>query len=703
VKKRLNYIALFVLILIGNISAFSQSNPKIDSIISSYIGELTITWNKYNAITFSDLLSDHEKKSTNLSSKTDASVANTRLNLLLKRNALQQAILKKDKGFSLNAAYQYNFSTSFIDAEDVVVFRQRATFGAEWDILKAGFYDNRSKIKTLKNESIFMKSNTVAAKNNRSYLISGEQVVMNFNQKKISILEKRKELNKKQMDLVEKLWSYKHITKDDYLKCIQNKTDINGQFELYNSFSDKAKQLTLAVDNDLQTPLLDIDFEKLYAKVVMNTTTSDSFALSNELIQNAKNESKYIREVGLKAYTRYNYYDVYTPNVANRSFVSVGLNLSMPLTFSSKEKRELYLVNKQLEFQQGQQQVEPGIEFLLLNYYYEYRYKLKKYFNLIEKRNVYAELLRSEKVKNQFADLEFNPNTALFILDDYWSNAVELLDLHQDMYKLLLNIKEKIPNSEISDYTFPVTIKDDEKDSTFAPPSVKAIYIWSKSLNADNGDLIADYCELNDFNTILFSYKADKMYLKNLSNFINKNYTQKIGIMIGSNKLINGGFQEYLDSIPNQIPFNYVRELHLDIEPHTFDDFKENKDAYFKKYTTLIETAAIFAKRKNIKLSVSIPLNYPDSVLSVIFNKCDNVYLMAYENIEPDFIAKKTMEEIKLNKNKIVLALRAKDFADRQQMNAHYKKLGFENVAYHDLETLLELDKKDIQVKDTGK
>ncbi len=142
--KRLNYIALFVLILIGNVSSFSQSNPKIDSIISSYIVELTSTWNNYNAITFSDLLSDNEKKNTNLSSKTDASVTNTRLNLLLKRNALQQAILKKDKGFSLNAAYQYNFSPSFIDAEDVVVFRQRATFGAEWDILKAGFYESYS-------------------------------------------------------------------------------------------------------------------------------------------------------------------------------------------------------------------------------------------------------------------------------------------------------------------------------------------------------------------------------------------------------------------------------------------------------------------------------------------------------------------------------------------------------------------------------
>jgi len=127
-----------------------------------------------------------------------------------------------------------------------------------------------------------MKSATVAAKSNRSFLISGEQVVMNFNQKKISILEKRKELNKKQLDLVEKLWSHKQITKDDYLKCIQNKTDINGQFELYNSFSDKAKQLTLAVDNDLQTPLLDIDFEKL-TEIVLGAKRNNNFELRSPL------------------------------------------------------------------------------------------------------------------------------------------------------------------------------------------------------------------------------------------------------------------------------------------------------------------------------------------------------------------------------------------------------------------------------------
>jgi len=151
VKKRLYHIAFFVLILFGLNTSVAQSNPKTDSIISAYINDLVVTWDKYNSISFNELLNDNKKTSTNLSSKSDASTLNNRLNLLLKRNALQQAIARKDKGFNLNAGYQYNFSAAFVDAEDVVVFRQRATFGFDWDILRGGFFDNRSKVKTLKN------------------------------------------------------------------------------------------------------------------------------------------------------------------------------------------------------------------------------------------------------------------------------------------------------------------------------------------------------------------------------------------------------------------------------------------------------------------------------------------------------------------------------------------------------------------------
>ncbi len=680
----------------------AQSDAAKDEAVSKLIRDLSALWDANKEETFNSLLDNKSKKPTNLKTVFPTIIKNERVNLLVKRNLIQRKLYKKDVGLNFTASYQRNTSTPFLDPEDVVIFKQKAQAGFDWDILRGGFFDNRLKAKTISKELDWIKNSNYAQKSTRPFLISSQQVVTNFNKRKLTILQKRLDLNAKQMELIERLWALKHISKDNYLKAIQNKTDINGQFELYKSFSDKAEQLKLNAKDTIELPLLDLDFDKLISKVNYSVTVGDS-SLPAYLIENARRESNFIREIGLKAYARYSYYDVYSQNIPNRSFMSYGINLSVPLVFNQKEKRELYLINKQIDNIQ-QPQVEPGVEYLLLNYYYDYRYKLKKYYNLIEKRNVFAELIRTESVKQEFYDLEFNPNTALLILDDYWSNAIELLDLHQDMYKTLLSIKEKVPGSEIPDFTFPVTIKENIKDSTFIPPPTKAIYIWSKSLtSAPTFSVITDYIALNDFNQIVVSYKYDKAYLQILRAFIDKNYTSKISLMIGNNKLINGGMPVYLDSLAKAVPLTFVKSLHLDIEPHTLDDFKSNQAAYFAKYVQLLSDADAFCKKQGLQLEVSIPLSYPDDVLDKIFSVCNKVYLMAYENVDVDFIARKCEEEMKRGKSKIVLALRSKDFETRAQMEDHFKKIGVKNTAYHDYESLLDLDKKAVNVNEPQK
>ena len=95
------------------------------------------------------------------------------------------------------------------------------------------------------------------------------------------------------MELIEKLWALKHISKDVYLKAIQNKADINGQFELYKSFSDKAEQLKLSTKDTIELPLLDLDFDKLISKIIYTQTTGDS-TLPAYLIENARRESGFL-------------------------------------------------------------------------------------------------------------------------------------------------------------------------------------------------------------------------------------------------------------------------------------------------------------------------------------------------------------------------------------------------------------------------
>jgi hypothetical protein len=170
--------------------------------------------------------------------------------------------------------------------------------------------------------------------------------------------------------------------------------------------------------------------------------------------------------------------------------------------------------------------------------------------------------------------------------------------------------------------------------------------------------------------------------------------------MLGSNKLLNTGLVGYLDSLKSNIKLSFIKGIHLDLEPHTLNGFKENKVAFFENYVTIIKQAKKFTEDKKLELSVSIPLSYPENVLEELDKLCNNVYLMAYENVSADFIIKKSAEEKAILKSKCVLALRTKDFENRMEMDQLFKKLGFEKTAYHDLDDLIKFDNTSINVKE---
>ncbi len=661
-----------------------------DELVSSYIKNLTDTWDELNTKTFSSFIVD-----STLSLKLEPfkieqkTVVNNKNQLQLRLNQLQQKINKKDVGLHATVSYQENLNSPIVDPEEIVVFKRRAIAGLDWDLLNNGLYENRLKNKILKLNYAALEKKQLTDNLNAFQNKQTTQIISYFNTKKIEILNARKYLNNKQSPIIEKLWGIKHITKDNYLKLIQNTTDINAQYNLYQNYN----QVNIEKGNfAFELPILDLNIQQLMQKI--NNAPIDSIVLDgNEM---AKYQASYLKDVSLKAYTRYNYYDVYNAAQPNRSFISVGMNLSLPLAFNQKEKKEYYLTQYALA-NTKESTDSLDIQFIVLNKYYEYQYKLKQFKNLYHKRLVFEELLRTERVKAQLSDFEFNPNTALFILDDYWSNAIELIDLKQDLYKILLDIKIKVPGANIADYTSPLNLSN--LNIASSNPPFKAVYIWSDAFKNHSQTVINEYCRVNEFGPLLISYNSTKIYIQQISEFISKNYTTPIHIMIGSNKLLNTGIAGFLDTLKININLSQVKGIHLDIEPHTFADFKDNKEQYFKKYVAVLKQAKQFADNNKLELSVSIPLNYPDEVLNEINTTCNYAYLMAYENVDIDFILRKTAEEKAILKNKCVLALRTKDFENRTSMDEAFKKIGFEKGAYHDLDDLIKFDNTSINVK----
>ena len=201
--------------------------------------------------------------------------------------------------------------------------------------------------------------------------------------------------------------------------------------------------------------------------------------------------------------------------------------------------------------------------------------------NLLQKRASFYELVRIERVKHEFDDLEFNPSTALLMLDDIYKIDLELIDLKQDMYRDLLDISDKLPDLDILKAIKPVELVDKIQP-------IKAVYVWSSALDTLGAEFVNEYCQLNGFNRVIISAKPEADYMKKLNDFISKTGAD-VELLIGRNKLLlEGSIVSYLDSIRKQCDFGKVKAIHLDIEPHAMDEYKTNKEMILGRYKSLM-------------------------------------------------------------------------------------------------------------------
>ena len=133
--------------------------------------------------------------------------------------------------------------------------------------------------------------------------------------------------------------------------------------------------------------------------------------------------------------------------------------------------------------------------------------------------------------------------------------------------------------------------------------------------------------------------------------------------------------------------------LHLDVEPHTFDDFDQRKEKLLGRYLKVLRaTRSIIGDRK---LMVSVPLFWPDHVYQEIAKIVDRVYLMAYGEKETRQRASQTLEAARFfSPDQRVVALRPEDFADPWALDRAISTLQevveADRFALHDLESFLQ-------------
>lgn len=676
--KRISCILLSFLV---SLTAFSQS----DSLFNLKIQDLQALFASanYTPIEFSD---------TNLFVLRSVATSQNNSANIYKSNYLEKKkeLMEKDLGLQLTGSYVENFNPDIADLNDNLVYSRKFQTGVNWQILKNGYLDNKIDIKLL--EDRIERDKLKIETNNQSayYLARFDKTIFIFNKLKIELLNQREESLLKQYSLIKELVLLKKLPKEDLIKIETRLAEVKSLKNVYASYNNYLNYADDSLDLDLQNlPLIDLDYANIFETIETQT---------NKIMgQNAyANYYKWYHQVGLKTYVKYNYYDLI--DASNRDYFSAGVNLTIPLPFSTKLQNEVThekwkYDNEQLASNRN------NLHEDVLNVAYEFRYKLKQFIAFYQKRKLIEEKLRIEKVKVRLGDNNVDPMGGLDIIDDIVRVDIELLDLLQNLYLKSLKVHSKMAYASIDDVVTNETITTINK---FSETKNRGVYVWSKTFGLYDSGFLAEYCIYNNFNKVIVSASISDTLLDDKIQFGNfLEGKADYYLMLGNNKLFyNENIGEYISKVKLKYESLNVKGIHLDIEPHTFDNWGTERMKLLNQYVEFVGKVSTYCEENDLKLEISIPLHYNPEIIDKLFPKVDKIYFMSYENVKNAYIYKKVQNYVDSNLDKIEIALRTEDYNNRIEMENKMDTLSnITNVhyfTYHDLGRLIKLDKDNL-------
>ncbi len=604
-----------------------------------------------------------------------------------------EKLLKKQTGISIGADALQNFNPTQADVEENILYERRAQLSLEWNLLKDGFFENQQKLKSIPAEKNYF--NHLASNESKDdFGIKMNECIYWFNEKKKMLLNERERILNQQINYLEELYFAKKIDKERLLRSQTRIAEINGMKGIYNAYN---QHIDSRFDSTLlykDVPLYDLNYDYFFS-VLNSQELADS--MRSFLLENMASQHKWYNEIRLKPYLRYNFYDLLpTAPTSYRTFFSAGISANIPIPFTNKEQeavdkykteRQIYNLDTDLK----NQRIE------LLNLAYEFRYQLKQYIIFHQKRILANEEIRKERVKAKMLDADFNPLHGLELIDDMLQIEIELLDLKQNLYIKLLRIHSKQQNVPLDTM---IVALDLPNYFDFEDETQRGVYLWSKIFESQNPAFIHEYIVYNQFDEVYIALAADDKHTAAKNTLAKALTKSEIDVypMIGQNKLLDSDdFTGDLLDILAQSKTWKVKGLHLDIEPHTREDWKANKEDLQEKYLAMISEARKLCDQKGWELSIDLPVNSDSNFVKKLYGKVDMIRFMCYENVKQDYLMRK-LSPYKAFKNKSTIALRTEDFKTRDEMEAYakllFKETGISSFGFHDLNRLIELDKK---------
>lgn len=199
------------------------------------------------------------------------------------------------------------------------------------------------------------------------------------------------------------------------------------------------------------------------------------------------------------------------------------------------------------------------------------------------------------------------------------------------------------------------------------------VYMWSNTFESADNQALISFLENEDLSSVFLSVGFDNPQLEKAKQFVQLATEKEIEVhlLFGGNEIVTGVEDDQLSKL-NEI-FEVARQIgvnqvHLDVEPHVFEDWDENRSIYESNYLGMLSNAEKIFTEASVSLSVSIPHFY-DSINSEIENFVDEAVVMVYETTDINIIKSRTEEESSIFEEKLSVAIRPEDYSSFETLD----------------------------------
>ena len=580
------------------------------------------------------------------------------LALALKQEAEQQS---SNYGLSLRGGYTSdNLQDNTDDDAD-------AYLELSWDLWRQGYAENKRRAESLEQQATISQLRAKMAQQK----LDGQCREITIGQSFVGQLSYLLTLKLALMEPVHQIerrayfknWSYL----DDLLVSDQDLRLLRQELNYLNS--------SPYLDNELNIrrslPVIDLDINLIIKTIRVDNQQQNLQRLEKQALINKLNV---VDDDSLRLFVRQEF-DV---GNSNDSGVVAGVRFSIPFEKRKQvaEHYRLTHLEQYTKLQAWQRITKTRAAYQSLQE--QHQRTVKQYYRFLRADE---RLRRSMVQKNLNSDLQIA--SAVSRLRSVLDTSIELVRAKQELYR---RANQVFNTAALSfDPTF-VKVSNLHKNNYRLRSGERSIYLWSKGFNNVENIHIFSFLKTKGIQRVLLSasrfVKKEKM-----SRFIYEASKQGITVesIVGSNNLFFSNNHDAA-AIAVEIAATHSDAVHLDIEPQTFQDYKQNKRSYLQQYIAMLQN--IRATSPDIKLTVAVPFHWPEHVYAAISPLVDRVYVMAYGSTKTETIIRRLQAVLNnTDREKVIPVLRITDFKDEwhleQMIEALQQQTGLQQFSLH--------------------